>query len=278
MKKYALPLYAVHVLPRLAALIVFAGVSGCVSVEPIHIFAHSSAEPPSLVGRTVTVLPPLTVDREAAPSVHAMKAAEEVFAGPISEIRFRGPAASLAWCSLHRDSVASIRNLVTEKLPTDIGTRGQSKTVFNGNGVSGVKRSATYRVDVRQTTGDLGLAPDRLDPQLLSGLQSDYVLLCVPFSQYLQDSSVTALYGIVPLFGDAYLRPLTPRGLFALYETRTGIKAWESLVGDLSGRLEPGSPKALHPRALPVLGAAYFLTGDLETPLGRLLDAKDSVD
>jgi hypothetical protein len=76
------------------------------------------------------------------------------------------------------------------------------------------------------------------------------------------------LYGIVPYAGFSNMGELTPRGLFLLYDCATGQKVWESHIGlTLAGpTITPDD------RALPMLGAAYLLTGDIETPVARLLD------
>jgi hypothetical protein len=64
---------------------------------------------------------------------------------------------------------------------------------------------------------------------------------------------------------------LTPRAVFLLYDAQTGEKAWESQVGTLFAL--PDRPED---RELPVVGAAYLLTGDVDTALGRWLDHQPS--
>jgi hypothetical protein len=59
---------------------------------------------------------------------------------------------------------------------------------------------------------------------------------------------------------------VTPRGVFLLYDCSSGEKVWESYVGVASSA---GLGK-VNLRAIPLLGAAYLLTGDFEGGLRRL--------
>ena len=59
-----------------------------------------------------------------------------------------------------------------------------------------------------------------------------------------------------------------------LYETASGKKTWEGCIGTPSEANAPEPPLGIEPRALPVLGAAYLLTGDILEPLARLASAR----
>ncbi|HAK96696.1 MAG TPA: hypothetical protein DCM87_17310 [Planctomycetes bacterium] len=100
------------------------------------------------------------------------------------------------------------------------------------------------------------------------------MLATAAFTYYRKNTEITALYGLLPVFGSVALDDLTPRALFVLYETASGKKVWEGCIGTLSEANAPEPPLGIEPRALPVLGAAFLLTGDILEPLARLANSR----
>jgi hypothetical protein len=210
----------------------------------------------------------MTVGSEMRPAVVAASATEEIFAGDIGGVSFVTPSVLRPRLQGNPAVFTAIRQQVTTNLPADFGPDGKTRTLLESKTVGGVEQSEKQVVTLREGTAASSLAAEQLDPSLLSGLDADYVLISVPFGAYVDMTRIAALYAILPLSGSGHLISLTPRGLFALYDCTTGRKVWEGQIGSLAPE---DTSKGLDRRVHPILGAAYLLTGDIETPLVRLL-------
>jgi hypothetical protein len=150
-------------------------------------------------------------------------------------------------------------------------TKVNPKVILDSKTIAGVKRDVTYNISMTLTSLSSPLAPVQLDSTLIGSLDADYVLTSVPFSDYLQTSNTAALFGILPYMGSGDMF-FSPRGLFALYDGKSGQKVWEGQIGTISTNLTPTPPKGrISDISHVILGAAYLLTGDIETPLARIL-------
>lgn len=253
---------------RIALLCCLGFIAGCGVPRKIDLFARTSTGGRPAAGRTVAVLPPVMVGGEAAPSVMATRAAALVFAGDIAGVHFVGLQASVTKMQETPEALPAIQRTVASRLPADFAPDGATSTILDSDTVSGVKRKQRQVVTLQQGTQAQPLGPQRLEPELLRSLACDYALVSVPSGSYAQQSHIMALYGFLPFMGSKNLISMTPRGMYLLYDCVSGEKVWESQIGTRW----PAHGNTPEDRILPVLGAAYLLTGDIETPLGRLLD------
>lgn len=251
---------------RVALLLLLGLVAGC--ARQIALFARTPTGGRPETGRTVAVLPPVTVGGEAAPAVVATRAEALIFAGDIAGVHFAGLQPTVAKLQEAPWALPAIERAVTSRLPADFVPDGPTSTILNSDMVAGVNRGRRQVVTLRQSAQAEPLGPARLDPDLLRPLDCDYALVSIPFGAYAQQSHITALYGLLPFAGSKHLLSLTPRGVYLLYNCASGEKVWESQIGTL----QPAPAITAEDRTLPVVGAAYLLTGDIETPLARLLD------
>lgn len=252
------------------ALVSTLPIAGCGATRGVAIFARTTNTVPTLKGHSVAVLPPMTVGSEMRPAVVAARASETIFADELGGVSFWSGEDLLAKLQEEPTVFATIRGLVTANLPADFGPDGDTRTVLENNTVGGVERKETYTVTLREGIAVPALAPEQIDAALLSPLGTDYVLVSVPFAAYVDVTRVGALYFILPFFGSGHLFPLTPRGLFVLYECQSGRKVWEGQIGTL-GPADGGD--GIDRRTDPVLGVAYLLSGEIDAPLARLLDS-----
>ena len=112
--------------------------------------------------------------------------------------------------------------VVASGLPSGFGPAGATTKIFDSNMVAGVKRERRQIITLRQITQSQPLGPARLDAELLAPLGCDYALVSVPFGAYEQQSHIGALYGAIPLAGSKQLISLTPRGVYLLYDCKSG--------------------------------------------------------
>lgn len=263
---------------RVARLFLLALLVGCAAQRQIEFFTRTSTGGRPAAGRTVAVLPPVRVGGEVAPAVVATRALALVFAGDIADVHFAGPQATVAKLQQTPWAFPAIQRAVaSRRLPSDLAPDGPTATILDSDMVAGEKRERRQVVTLRQSALAEPLGPASLEPELLQPLNCDYALVSVPFGAYAQHSHIIALYGFLPFAGSKNLLPLTPRGVYLLYDCASGEKVWESQIGTLpSGSTRrarrPAASFTAEDRSLPVVGAAYLLTGDIETPLGRLLD------
>ena len=250
-------------------------VAGCTLPRRAGLFARTPMAARPIAGNTVAVLPPVTVGNEAAPAMVAARASALVFSGDIAGVHFAALQPTVAKLQEKPDIFPAITRAVASGLPSGFGPAGATTKIFDSNMVAGVKRERRQIITLRQITQSQPLGPARLDAELLAPLGCDYALVSVPFGAYEQQSHIGALYGAIPLAGSKQLISLTPRGVYLLYDCKSGEKVWESAIGALPVAREAIT---MGDRSLPVLGAAYLLTGDIETPLGRLLDGGFGTD
>jgi hypothetical protein len=232
------------------------------------LFARTPLAGKPAPGRTVAVLPPLMVGSQAGAAAVATRAAEAILAGEIAGVRFSGVKETAAKLAKTPAGLETIREQVARELPADVAPKGEAKKLLDTDVVAGVKRERRVVLTLQEAPADRVLGPVSLDPGALTPLGCDYALVSVPFTDFAQWSHIMALYGLVPYAGFSGMGEFAPRGLFVLYDCATEQKVWESHIGSVlvGPRITPDD------RALPVVGAAYLLTGDAETPVARLLD------
>ncbi len=249
---------------RLLILAALAALGAGCATPRIELFLRAPVSVPKLAGKSIAVLPTLAVGTEAAPAALCIKALDKVFAGELGDVRWTAPHALLPRCREHSEAFEAIEEKVTARLPTDAAPEGDIRTLWDDSG--------RLTVTLQESVGDLvaALAPEALPAESLAPFGGDYVLVSAAFTSYRSDTEVTALYGLVPVFGSVVVHELSPRALFALYETASGAKVWEGCVGTLASANAADPPLGIDPRELPVLGAFYLLTGDIRTGLARL--------
>lgn len=268
---------------------------GCATTNTMPIFAHTPAAPPALSGKTVAVLPPAAVGSEAKIAIETEQIMDAVFAGDIAGVHFTNGNSHLPLLQQQPEAVTKLYRQMTSGLPThfkqvktdeqdnsaessseknakkpDLFVKGTSKLLLDSDTVAGVKRDGSYHVTINLADSASSLAPVQLDPVLLGSFGTDYVLISVPFGYYEKTKHTVALFGILPVGGSGAMWR-SSRGLFALYESKSGQKVWESQLGT-----ETNSNMEMIRGQLPgvshiVVGAAYLLTGDTETSLARIL-------
>lgn len=270
-------------------------ISGCAATNTMPIFAHTPAAPPVLSGKTVAVLPPAAVGGEAKIAIDTEQMMNAVFAGDIAGVRFTNGNSHLPRLQQQPEAVNKLYRQMTSGLPThfkqvkteepdnstaspseknakmpDLFVKGTSKLLLESDTIAGVKRDGSYHVTINLADSASPLAPPQLDPVLLGSFGTDYVLMSAPFGYYEKTKHTAALFGILPVGGSGTMWR-SSRGLFALYESKSGKKVWEGQLGtDANNTLEMMRgqlPCASHI----VVGAAYLLTGDTETSLARIL-------
>ncbi len=258
----------------IAVLSALAGAAGCAAPR-IEMFVRAAAPPPALKGKTVAVLPAMVAGTEAATAARCIAAQNNAFTGELGGVRFVSPRELLPRCREHADAFAEIEEKTTLKLPSDAAPAGPTRTLYAGSAPPGAPWTGEFEVTLQeQRAGVAPLGPDALPAATLAPFGGDYVLATAAFNYYREDTEVTVLYGILPVFGTVALHDVTPRALFVLYETASGAKVWEGCIGALSEANAPEPPMGIEPRALPILGAAYLLTGDILEPLARLANPR----
>jgi hypothetical protein len=263
--------------------------AGCVT-QKIPLFANATSFAPPLVGKTVAILPPFTVGSEITTEMDAAQSMDAVFYGDIAGVRFIKGALKSDYLQKHPDGFKTVYRSITIGLPTHFkqaeiadsvdqsavsgspaSGKGTLKILLDSNMISGVERSATYHMTMNLSTSVAPLAPGQLDSQFLGSFAADYVLVFVPFGHYIQIAHTFALYGVIPFMGSGDMRS-SPRGLFALYDVKTGEKVWEGQIGTLMTNIAVAPRKDWIPlMSHIIIGAAYLLTGDVETSLARIL-------
>jgi len=284
-----------------ASLLILCGVvlasAGC-ATQKIDLSADTVFAPPALTGKTVAILYPFSVGCETKIALEAAQSMDAVFSGDIAGIHFTNLRANNGKLQQQQEVFKTTFKQCTSGLmnsfeptkiekTTEITTTSAStapnttvnnkesvdrslKELFDSRKVLGVKRDATYQVTMSQAKAGTPQAPDQLDPTLIGSFKSDYVLIAVYSGNYGQRSSTLALEGFLPI-GKTNTMWRTPRGLFALYDGISGQKVWEGQIRtSATDKIivpEGHIPETFHI----VVGAAYLLTGDTETSLGRIL-------
>lgn len=258
----------------IAVLSALAAAAGCAAPR-IEMFALAASPPPALKGKTVAVLPAMVVGTEAATAARCLAAQNKTFAGDLGGVRFMSPRDLLPRCRERTDAFMEIEEKTTLKLPTDAAPAGPVRTLFAGEAPPGAPWTGEIEVMLRERSdGVAQLGPDALPAETLAPFGGDYVLATAAFAYYREDTEITALFGILPIFGTVAVNDITPRALFVLYETASGAKVWEACIGTPSEAEASAPPLGIETRALPVLGAAFLLTGDILEPLARLASSR----
>lgn len=254
--------------------LLFGLASGCAKTSEWALFARTP-EPlqrTALKGRTIGVLPAMIVGCEASRAVYCTEALERILSGNIMGARYSGPLMLLPICRANRESLSRLQQAVTVGLPSDWGPVGKAVVLLDRRAIGGEDFGWRAAVTLREYgAGSVAaLTPEMVDPGMLRPYGVDYVLVSVAYSYYWERTGISALYGILPFVGTVRLYGCTPRAVFALYESLTGKRVWESCIGVDGSARGTDEPYAIDARKLPALGAAYMLTGDIEIPIARL--------
>lgn len=249
--------------------------SGC-SRQGVQLFTHPNPKVPDLRGRTVAVLPPLSLGAEGGPAIVAGATLDAVFASEIAGIRFLPPTEVVARTSLSEDETAALSEQMSAFLPIDARPKRQKTPLFTGDRVGDTRLVRELVVTLqRDPYPRKQLSPAVIPAEWLLGLDADFALVTVSFSTYRQVSRTAALFGILPISWARELVADGPRALFALYEVETGARVWDIIVGvgnpARTNEAERARERIVDPRIMPVVGVAYLLTGEIVAPLERAI-------
>lgn len=236
------------------------------------IYSRGSQDAVDLDGRSVMVLPPFTVGAEAAPAMVGRRTTELLFTEPLGNVKFELPERD----SAALETIESLHTALTKRLPARFKPDGTQKRMIDKKLERSDQKLRRHVVDFRKGgVPDTDLTPAFVEPELLSAFDADYVLLSVAFGSYRQVSDIWALYGILPFGSQWRLLARPPSAVFALYRPSNGERVWESYIASENPGFQPSQfePLAVDPRTLPYIGAAYLLTGDIETPFQRVYDS-----
>jgi hypothetical protein len=238
-------------------------ITGCAS-QKMNLYTRTTNTTPVLAGKTVAVFPPLTVGGgESRITMDADPTINTVFTGDIAGIHFKTPQSLKK--SLQEKPVAflELSHKITQGLPAHIQVEGEEKTVFDSKTVAGKKRDKSYVLKLKAAATTAELTPKQLDFSMINAIDSDYVLISVPFNILVKNTRFLTL-GLIPIAGYGTMS-CSPQGVFALYELKTGQKVWEGQIGTYTSGDSPAPVSDI------ILGAAYLITGDIEVPLDRTL-------
>ena len=239
----------------------------------IALFTHPNPETPILAGKTVAVLPPIAVGSEQGTVIIAGAALDSIFESALAGIRFVPPREVVVRSQLSQAETAELSTRMGQHLPLFVAPKRRKTSIFSGARAGASLLPGRLEVSLqRDPYRKLPIAPDRIPPRLLRDLRADYALITVAFSTY---QRVHVWGGAIPITTSLEVRADRPRCLFALYDTSTGERIWDVIVGVAgSTASDQGISYAeefIDPRMLPVLGVAYLLTGEFEKPLERAL-------
>lgn len=258
-----------------AVAVVFA--TGC--AHRIHVYTASDNGTAVLVGKSVAVLPPQSVGAGQGTAIVGSRVMEKIFESEIAGVRFLPPRETITALAANAVRHAELRQHLMAALPVRIASRGEINWIFDGRTVGETRLPRKVLVSIRRSREPaVALAPELVPSDTFSGIEADYVLVSMTFSAYRQVSQITTLLGVLPFFWSQDLGAERPRSLFALYETKSGKRVWESVVairGDSFHHDKPYAYEVIDSRAMPFVAVAYLLTGDLESPLARAIRALD---
>lgn len=267
--KYLFKISAVFVL-MLSSLVI---VSGCASLYTMKPFARTTTSLPKLSGKSVLVLPPITAGGETEMIEDTDNALKTIFSGDIADIRFVYSEAPLLQWQKNPQAYDILRKQVSCCLPAHVEPAGEKLTLLNTDVIAGKKQSNRHQITLMSSNAESEYVPRRLDFSVFNFPDTDYVLVSVPYGKYVKVTAIFAIYGILPIVGVGEMYQL-PHSLFALYD-KSGNKVWEGQIGTLQKTIvksEQYGHQAVMPRSYDVvLAAAYLMTGNIETPLDRVL-------
>jgi hypothetical protein len=250
------------------------GLFGC-SSSTLNLYARPNGMAPSLSGKTVALLPPITFGGDPVNAVIFDRANATVFQNRLGSVRFVGAMRVQDYISrvpgasdgLERWSRSAERRRFFPA-EGDAGLLHDGKTTLP-SGVE-LKQKVQFRSGGGATQN---LLPGRIDPAWFGGLEADYLLASMSYTKYREESGVYALFGILPFGGYSYGGPADVRAHYAVYDRRTGERLWEAYFGVETRKTSPRKwPKyPLDPRTGTALVAAWTLTRDIENALVRLL-------
>jgi hypothetical protein len=254
--------------------------SGC-GVRGVQLFTHPNPKVPDLRGRTVAVFPPLALGAELGPAIVAGAALDAVFASELAGIQFLPPSEVIAQTRLSEDEAAALSERMSAFLPIHVAPKRKKTRLFTGSRVGDTRLGRELAVTLqRDPYPRQQLSPAVLPVEWLEGLDADFALLTVSFSTYHEVSRTATLFGILPFAWARELAADGPRALFALYEVETGARVWDIIVGVgnpiAADEGERAKERAVDLRKMPVVGAAYLLTGEIVNPLERAIRAPAS--
>ncbi len=270
---------AVFLLVRSASMLAIALALSACGQRGLQLFTHPNPKVPNLHGTTIAAFPPLAIGRELGPSMVALETLDAVFAAEFAGIRFIPPSEVVARTALSEEESALMAEQMSGFLPIEVEPKRLRKRVFASGRIGETDLPGPLLVTLqRDPYPKKQLSPAALPPRLFAGLDADYALLTVTFSGYERVSRTAAMLGIVPLAWERVIRAHGPRSLFALYEIESGARIWDVIVG-LENRIRPDDAtnakrRIIDDRIMPVIGAAYLLTGDITTPLERAVSAR----
>ena len=262
-----------------ASLIAIALALSACGQRGLQLFTHPNPKVPNLHGATVAAFPPLSIGRELGPSMVALQALDAVFASEFAGIRFLPPSEVVARTTFSDEESAHLVEQMSGFLPIDVEPKRLRSKLFASRRIGDTALPARLVVSLqRDPYPKRQLSPAALPARLFEGLEADYALLTVTFPGYQRVSRIAAMLGIVPLAWDRVIRADGPRSLFALYEVESGARVWDVIVG-LENRIRPddatrANRRIIDYRMMPVIGVAYLLTGDISTPLERVVRAR----
>ena len=256
-------------------LVVLAVVSSACSSSTLKLYSRPNGAVPSLAGKTVAVLPAISLGGDPVNAAIFARSNARVFAGPLGATRFIEPART-------REFITAVPGAVDA-----LGVwsqRAQRRHFFPAEGTSVVlhdaKRPLKGGLELKQKVhfqagggATAGLMPDRIDPAWFGGLSADFILANMTYTKYRRESGIYALFGILPFGGYSYGGPADLRAHYALYDRRSGRRIWEAYLGVATSKTSPGNWASypLDPRTGTALGAAWTLSGQIQEALARLL-------
>jgi hypothetical protein len=221
------------------------------------------------------------MSEELGPSILALQGLDAVFASEISGVRFLPPTQVVEQTALSDEESALLAEEMSRFLPVEVEPKRRRMQLFSGARIGRTKLAERLVVTLqRDPYPKTQLSPAALPASLFAGLDADYALLTVTFSGYQRVSRIVAMLGILPIAWDRVVRADGPRSLFALYEVDSGARVWDVIVGVANPVRANDATKAarrvVDHRIMPVVGVAYLLTGDVETPLERVIRARSA--
>jgi hypothetical protein len=261
-------------LSRWALILIAIALGGC-SSSTLNIYARPNDPAPTLSGKTVAVVPPITFGGDIVNSLIFDRTTSRVFRDDLGDAHFITPDGV-------RDFVREVPGAM--QALERWSRSAQRRAYFPAEGDAWIlhdkKKPLPGGVELDQGVefqsgggATPNLLPSRLDPAWFGNLEADYLLVGMSYTKYREESGIYALFGFLPVGGYSYGGPADVRAHFALYERRTGQRLWEAYYGVETRETSPGKwPRyPLDPRTGTVLGAAWTLCHDFQAAALRLL-------
>lgn len=262
--------------PRWTIVWLAIALGGC-SSSTLKIYERPNGSPPSLAGRTVAVVPPITFGGDIVNALIFDRSTARVFRDDLGAVRFVAPDAVRdfvgdvpgATGALQRWSRAAQRR---SYFPAE----GDARLLLDKKEV--LPDGASLGQDIEFQSGGgatANLLPEQIDPAWFGALEADYLLASLSYTKYREETGIYALFGILPFAGYSHGRPADVRAHYAIYDRRTGRRLWEAYFGVAIGKTSPASwPQyPVDPRSGTILGAAWTLSHDIQEAVMRLLSA-----